>query len=68
MTTQNRQDERPMRSTSQRGDVALHELARPDKSTLLDRVKAKLRDTARAVDRTPVVGTRGSSALAEDPR
>ena len=57
-----------MRSTSQRGDTALHELARRDLPTLPDDVKARLQDAARAVDRAPVVGTRGSSALAEDLR
>ncbi len=68
MTTQDRQDERTMRSISRRSDATLHELARRDLPILPDEVKARLRDAARAVDRAPVVGTRGSSAPGEDLR
>ena len=68
MTTPERQGERPIGSTSQRGDAALHELARRDLPSLLGEVKARLRDAACAVDRASVVATRGPSALAENRR
>ncbi len=68
MTTPERQCERPVRSTSQRGDAALHELARRDLPTLPGEVGARLRDAARAVHRAWVVATRGPSALAEERR
>jgi hypothetical protein len=68
MTTPERQGERPIGSTSQRGDAALHELEHRGLPTLVVEVKARLRDAARAVHRARVVATRGPSALAEDRR
>jgi len=68
MTTRLRQGERPARSTSPRGDAASHELEYRGLPTLVVEVKARLRDAVRAVHRTRLVRTRGSSAQAEDPR
>jgi hypothetical protein len=68
MTTPERQGERPVRSTSQRGNAAPGELEHRGLPTLLVEVKVRLRDAARAVHRARVVATRGPSALAEDRR
>jgi hypothetical protein len=68
MTTRLRQGERPVRSTSQRGDTASHELEYRGLPTLVVEVRVRLRDAARAVHRARVVATRGPSALAEDRR
>jgi hypothetical protein len=66
MTTPERQGERPVRPTSQRGDAASHELEHRGLPTLPGEVKVRLRDAARAVHRAWVVATRGPSVLAED--
>jgi hypothetical protein len=68
MTTPERQGERPVRSNSQRGDAASHELEYRGLPTLVVEVKVRLRDAACAVHRARVVATRGPSAPAEDRR